>query len=746
MKNKNIGIVFLLLAFLFTTHLHAQMCDEVFISEYIEGYSYNKAIELYNPQSVNVNIDGYKILIYNNGLNYAYYSVPLSGMINSHSTFVVCRNTADPEYTDKADLLVSNLKYNGDDAIALVDPSGNLIDLIGEIGEDPGYGWYYYGSLWTTNSTLVRKSTVQQGVQSNPSNFNPNIEWVRYPATYTDDLGSHTSDCSTSGCLVNYSLQTMDATPGVSNGVGFVSDRGPVIFEDRFNQGTMSILWSEVTGQVNEICRRGKALYFNDASTRKAETSNFTLNGTITIDFDIAIGGSASDCEDADAGEDVYLEYSKDNGLTWNALLVLDAFNHFDWENHVTLEFETSGVTRFRWIQYDFNSTFDNWAIDNILIQNTDVDIDGVQWSNGYTENIVDNLNVGMHTVTITGTNGCEIVESFEIEEAPCTIDEILVQSEEPSQPDFNNGSLWFSVAGGQMVDDFSSATPSSAVWSEIRGAEIANGCNAPDGSALVFNGNKSGERWAQTTPMDLTHSTKLKFDLKIGQEQTPCEKTESGEDVRLYYSWDNGFRWGFLDVFRWNGYPNWKEVMIDLPQGMQREDVVFKWKQPHYSGKNWDVWSIDNIELLGENYPAHLYQAIWSNEETTARIHNLEPDDYTLYLSDQDGCVGRSTVYLPSEDRLTSVNSQSVNSSELKVYPNPATNEIFLQGRVEDFEDGVVQVVDVMGKVWLQQYLKSDEGYITQQNLQLPSLPNGTYMLQIIDENPSVTRFSVIR
>ena len=36
----------------------AQPCTELFISEYVEGSSNNKAIEIYNPTGVAVNLSG----------------------------------------------------------------------------------------------------------------------------------------------------------------------------------------------------------------------------------------------------------------------------------------------------------------------------------------------------------------------------------------------------------------------------------------------------------------------------------------------------------------------------------------------------------------------------------------------------------------------------------------------------------------------------------------------------------------
>jgi predicted extracellular nuclease len=42
-------------------------CTELFISEYVEGWSNNKALEIYNPTSQAINLSGYFVSRYSNG-------------------------------------------------------------------------------------------------------------------------------------------------------------------------------------------------------------------------------------------------------------------------------------------------------------------------------------------------------------------------------------------------------------------------------------------------------------------------------------------------------------------------------------------------------------------------------------------------------------------------------------------------------------------------------------------------------
>ena len=82
--------------------------------------------------------------------------------------------------------------FNGDDAIALQKNDVN-IDIIGEVGTDPGTNWSLDGKRATSEYTLVRKSTV-----SSPSiDWNESkLQWDVYPQDTSSYLGSHVFESS----------------------------------------------------------------------------------------------------------------------------------------------------------------------------------------------------------------------------------------------------------------------------------------------------------------------------------------------------------------------------------------------------------------------------------------------------------------------------------------------------------------------------------------------------------------------
>ena len=103
---------------------HSTTCSPasgLFISEYIEGSSFNKAIEIYNGTGEAVNLGALNVTlqVYNNGSSSPSQTIGLSGSIANGDVFVLAQKDADQAITDVADQLTSSGLWNGDDAIAL---------------------------------------------------------------------------------------------------------------------------------------------------------------------------------------------------------------------------------------------------------------------------------------------------------------------------------------------------------------------------------------------------------------------------------------------------------------------------------------------------------------------------------------------------------------------------------------------------------------------------------------------------
>lgn len=239
----------------FTNDINGQGCNELFISEYIEGWGNNKAIEVYNPTSAAIDLSDYRLERYSNGSPSAAENqkVQLSGVLQPNDVMVFVLDKQDPdgvdfeqpvwdELAEAADVWlcpvydVNNAMYfNGNDAMVLARISdGANLDIFGIIGQDPGEtGW----EGMTQNHTLVRKSSVTTG-NSNPFAFDVAGEWNATPwqndsLTSTLDsvflnLGSHSCDCSSTG-IAEKNVQTVTMYPNPTNvGVVLLQSQGGI--------------------------------------------------------------------------------------------------------------------------------------------------------------------------------------------------------------------------------------------------------------------------------------------------------------------------------------------------------------------------------------------------------------------------------------------------------------------------------------------------------------------------------------
>lgn len=178
-----------------TTDGSTNTANELFISEYIEGSSNNKAIEIANVTGSTIDLSLYNLRRQGNGSGAWSTRFDLTGMLATNDVVVIINGSA-PNATiiAQADIVVLNnsstnfgepLNFNGNDPVGLF-KDDTLIDIVGVF--DGGSGNF------AQNTTLRRKSTV---VEPNTA-FDLVNEWDSFGEDTVDNLGMHSTTLSTS--------------------------------------------------------------------------------------------------------------------------------------------------------------------------------------------------------------------------------------------------------------------------------------------------------------------------------------------------------------------------------------------------------------------------------------------------------------------------------------------------------------------------------------------------------------------
>lgn len=160
----------------------------LFFSEYVEGSSNNKALEIYNPSSTAVDLSDYSVKLFSNGATSATQTQALSGSLAAGQTLVLVHAQFAGSVAGSVVSAVTN--FNGDDALTL-EYRAAVIDAIGQVGFDPGTEWKS-GSHSTLNKTLRRKAGIVQGSvpPTAPASWDLSSEWELLDIDSFAGLGS----------------------------------------------------------------------------------------------------------------------------------------------------------------------------------------------------------------------------------------------------------------------------------------------------------------------------------------------------------------------------------------------------------------------------------------------------------------------------------------------------------------------------------------------------------------------------
>lgn len=149
------------------------------ISEYSEGASFNKFLEITNISDKDIDLSAYLLRIYTNGNESSTNQVQLSGTLAAGASKVYKNSKADATLPDGVEAEAINddvINFNGNDPIAIICNEG-IADILGTIGSDADFA---------KDVTLRRLSTVTAPTAT----YSPD-EWETLGMDDLTGFGSH---------------------------------------------------------------------------------------------------------------------------------------------------------------------------------------------------------------------------------------------------------------------------------------------------------------------------------------------------------------------------------------------------------------------------------------------------------------------------------------------------------------------------------------------------------------------------
>jgi uncharacterized protein len=213
-----VTILAMLLMALPTMQSAQAAANELFFSEYIEGSSNNKALEIYNGTGASVNLAGYSVQMFFNGATTAGLTINLNSVsLAAGDVYILAHSLANATILAQADQTNGAGWFNGDDAVVLRTGT-SVIDAIGQIGIDPGTEWGT-GLTSTADNTLNRKTSICAGDPNGSDAFDPAVEWDGSATDTFGGLGAHTASCDVT--VTNLSINDVSVGEGNSGTTQF---------------------------------------------------------------------------------------------------------------------------------------------------------------------------------------------------------------------------------------------------------------------------------------------------------------------------------------------------------------------------------------------------------------------------------------------------------------------------------------------------------------------------------------------
>ncbi len=331
------------------------------------------------------------------------------------------------------------------------------------------------------------------------------------------------------------------------------------------------------------------------------------------------------------------------------------------------------------------------------------------EWSNGTTTQNLTGIPAGNYSLKVTDSNGCveEIASSItQPTEVLYTVNKITNLNCFGN----NGGAVDISITGG--------VGPYNYLWSN--GATTQDLVNVPAGKYTVQISEGNGCQNTLEAEVTQPPLMKLQLDTVInvlcsGDNTGLVNISVEGGVPPYTYSWSNGAQTEDISNLTAGNY---SITVTDVNGCTKSASTIVKQPQPFVAS----LIGVENIKCYGDTTGAininvlggvRPYTYEWSNGASTQNLQGLTAGNYSVRITDANGCEQNLTTVITQPDQLvvTLVNVSDVSCA--------------------GGNDGIVNI-SVTGGTTPYQYQWSN-GSVTQD---LNNVSSGTYAVQVIDAN----------
>jgi hypothetical protein len=123
-------------------------------------------------------------------------------------------------------------------------------------------------------------------------------------------------------------------------------------------------------------------------------------------------------------------------------------------------------------------------------------------------------------------------------------------------------------------------------------------------------------------------------------------------------------------------------------------------------------------------------YTYLWSNTQTTATATGLLPGNYSVTVTDANGCAVVKSVTVSFN---TSINNLSKEITDLRIFPNPAVSNVTVDARLTSSKVVNIEVLNYVGQIVQTRNIASTDRVL--ENLDVHALPKGLYFIKLVIE-----------